>query len=671
MSIIVNPRRGPYRLYFYDGRRVTGSGDLELSKTGKGCRPKEFRYRDAGRRQPRRVPTKELIRELRGQKVYLTGEDEAFRSMCKDLQIPVAVIRLCRTCLLTDRVTPLKHKNAVKYGHEEICMHCAKNELRREAGYLGGMGMKSLGHLEHMLDVYRDLDRVVGMLQPDTTKPAQTLFDRLEPHAVRKTQPITALPLPKKFVDASGVKNLMPVQQLCVDAGLLKGKDQLVVAATASGKTFIGEMAGMKNLSESRGSMLFLVPLVALANQKYRRFSERYGDFLNVSLLTGVSRIHLPGNGQKARRSMKSDIIVGTYEGVDHHLRMGKRLAKVGTVVIDEVQMLEDPDRGHRLDGLIARLRHVAPKAQYLFLSATIGSPSALAQKLSAELVRYDERPVGLERHLIFTERKEKIPLIKKMVTEEFKKTSSKGFHGQTIVFTNSRARCHTVAEAIGKKAMPYHAGLSSTERRQVEKMFEKGEIAAVVTTAALAAGVDFPASQVIFDALAMGISWLKVQEFSQMMGRAGRPDFHDLGKVVILAEPGGVYSRESGGGTEEEVAIRLLKGEMEEVSPVYDIEGSSEEYVANAVVCGGELACLTGICTTMVGELDDVWPLLKKDGYIRERNGKIVLSPLGQVMAEHFIGVERLSRILKMVRKTKDPLAIVAELDCVEDQDA
>ncbi len=40
--------------------------------------------------------------------------------------------------------------------------------------------------------------------------------------------------------------------------------------------------------------------------------------------------------------------------------------------------------------------------------------------------------------------------------------------------------------------------------------------------------------------------------------------------------------------------------------------------------------------------------------------------------MAEHFIGVERLSRILKMVRKTKDPpLAIVAELDCVEDQDA
>jgi hypothetical protein len=39
--------------------------------------------------------------------------------------------------------------------------------------------------------------------------------------------------------------------------------------------------------------------------------------------------------------------------------------------------------------------------------------------------------------------------------------------------------------------------------------------------------------------------------------------------------------------------------------------------------------------------------------------------------MAEHFIGIERLTRILKMVRKTAEPLVIVAELDCVEDADA
>lgn len=128
----------------------------------------------------------------------------------------------------------------------------------------------------------------------------------------------------------------------------------------------------------------------------------------------------------------------------------------------------------------------------------------------------------------------------------------------------------------IGDGVAPYHAGLTQSERRLVEEKFEKGQLRAVVTTAALAAGVDFPASQVIFDSLAMGIEWLTVQEFQQMSGRAGRPDFHDLGKVVLLAEPGASYIRGSR-LTEEEVAMGLLKGEMGEVAPQYTLEQSSE----------------------------------------------------------------------------------------------
>ena len=211
---------------------------------------------------------------------------------------------------------------------------------------------------------------------------------------------------------------------------------------------------------------------------------------------------------------------------------------------------------------------------------------------------------------------------------------------------------------------MPYHAGLSAKERREVERRFEKGEIAAVVTTAALAAGVDFPASQVVFDSLAMGIEWLTVQEFTQMMGRAGRPDFHDLGKVVILAEPGATYAK-GRGFTEEEIAIRLLKGEMEEVAPVYDMEESSEEYVANAIACGGSMADLGRIGESMVGITEDMAPLLRNEGYVRRSGDTLEVLPLGRVMAEHFIGVERLDRIRELVRTLDDPLAIVTELEC------
>jgi archaea-specific helicase len=203
-------------------------------------------------------------------------------------------------------------------------------------------------------------------------------------------------------------------------------------------------------------------------------------------------------------------------------IRCGQKMQNIATVVIDEVQMLEDPERGHRLDGLVARLKYLAPQAQFLYLSATIGLPKTLAKKLNCQLVRYDDRPVALERYLLFTERKQKIPTIKKLTTEEYTNTSSKGFRGQTIIFTNARARCHTIADALGMRAAAYHAGLTSQERREVETKFLGGKLMAVVTTAALGAGVDFPASQVIFDALSHGPG-LAFRAGVQPDGRPGR----------------------------------------------------------------------------------------------------------------------------------------------------
>jgi helicase len=196
-----------------------------------------------------------------------------------------------------------------------------------------------------------------------------------------------------------------------------------------------------------------------------------------------------------------------------------------------------------------------------------------------------------------------------------------------------------------------------------VETRFLQGKLMAVVTTAALGAGVDFPASQVIFDALAMGRDWLTVQEFNQMGGRAGRPDFHDLGRVVILAEPGGSYSRENP-GTEEEIAIRLLKGDMEEVAPEHDPEQSSEEFVANAVICNGDEADLARINGMMVGSMEPVLPELVAHRLVETKSGRLVMTPLARVMAEHFIGMERLLEIVRLTRVTDDPVEIIAELE-------
>jgi len=633
-------------------------------------RPSEFFVRRPNTSHVQKTPTKDLITVLRANgDVLLTETLPDFQDFLRGMQIQWKKTTLCRTCLFDDRITPLNEETRVRCGTEFVCLDCAKRELRRELAHIKKLGKRTQLHIEELLEEYRDLDMVLAILQPETLDMKKTMFDCLEAHEQVPTERLDNLPLPREFIDVAGVETLMPAQQLAVEAGLLYGKDLLVVAATASGKTFIGEMAGLKNIIENRGRMLFLVPLVALANQKYDRFSEKYKDITSTSILTGTSRLNLPETRPVGNRGSNGGIVVGTYEGIDNMLRKGMRINNIGTIVIDEVQMLEDAERGHRLDGLISRLKYIAPKAQFLYLSATIGSPNILAKKLHASLVSYAERPVALERHLIFTERDAKSTYIKKLVFEEFNKISSKGYKGQTIVFTNARSRCHTLADSIGSMAAAYHAGLTSQERRQIEKKFEEGKLACVVTTAALAAGVDFPASQVIFDALAMGINWLSVQEFHQMMGRAGRPDFHDIGRVVLLAEPGASYSRDTK-LTEEEVAIQLLKGRMEEVAPIYEIEEASEEFAANAVIAHGHEKDINAIASSMVGEEEDPLPEMIKHKLVIRNGSSLELSPLGRVMAEHFIGMGRVLSIDHLVRELDEPLEIIAELAAMDEEE-
>ncbi|HJJ99116.1 MAG TPA: DEAD/DEAH box helicase, partial [Methanocorpusculum sp.] len=161
-------------------------------------------------------------------------------------------------------------------------------------------------------------------------------------------------------------------------------------------------------------------------------------------------------------------------------------------------------------------------------------------------------------------------------------------------------------------------------------------------------------------------INWLTVQEFHQMMGRAGRPDFHDIGRVVVLADPGASYSRDTK-MTEEEVAIQLLRGDMEEVAPMYEIGETSEEFAANAIVCRGRERDIVKVGASMVGCGEDPLPELLRYKLVRKSGEVLELSPLGRVMAEQFIGMEKLLEIDRLVRVMEDPLALVAEIACSE----
>ena len=659
-----------------DGTRLFRAR-LELGTTDAGPRPAAFRIQEGSGEEPR-SPDQFVEIARRADRIRISEQTSrrdrtALREMLSGYQLDAKMVRTCRYCASAGRYSPITSETAIAADGETICPDCARTELERELAH-HEVSATAGDRLQELLTEVQDLERVVnllsGHLDPDLTK-----FDEMS----ATTEAVDPVPVGeldlqpgmRELLD-DRFETLLPVQSLAVHGGALDGEDQLVVSATATGKTLIGEMAGIDRLLRGEGKMLFLVPLVALANQKYEDFSDEYGHLADVTIRVGASRVR--GDGE--RFDPDADIVVGTYEGIDHALRVGQDLGDIGTVVIDEVHTLEDDDRGHRLDGLIARLKgHCddrtqsrdddgATATQWLYLSATVGNPRWLAGRLDANLVEFEERPVPIERHVTFADSQEKARVANELVRREFDRESSKGYRGQTIVFTNSRRRCHELSRKLEYDAAPYHAGLDYSRRKRVERMFADQDLATVVTTAALAAGVDFPASQVIFDSLAMGIEWLTVQEFHQMLGRAGRPDYHDRGVVYVLVEPDGSY-HSSMPGSEDETAFKLLKGEMEPVAMRYDETSAVEEVLANITVAGGGAK---GLTDRMVGEV----PLKHAVGKLLDYGfiDGLEPTPLGRAVTRHFLEPGVAFTMLDGIRSGADPYDVVADVELRDEEE-
>jgi len=199
--------------------------------------------------------------------------------------------------------------------------------------------------------------------------------------------------IPKDLYDVLNekIKQFRPSQEKSINAGLLDGQNLLVCTPTASGKTLIAELAGMKAILEGRGKAVYIVPLKALASEKFRDFKDKYGQLCKVAMSIG--------DVDKADPQLsKYDFIITTSEKLDSLMRHHSPwITSIAVIIVDEVHLLNDASRGPTLEILLTMLRQVV-KAQVVALSATIGNPHELATWLDARLIEDDWRPVELKK---------------------------------------------------------------------------------------------------------------------------------------------------------------------------------------------------------------------------------------------------------------------------------
>ncbi|MCB9362803.1 DEAD/DEAH box helicase [Candidatus Woesearchaeota archaeon] len=199
-----------------------------------------------------------------------------------------------------------------------------------------------------------------------------------------------------ELLTSHGIEKLRPGQEKAVEDGLLDFKSMLICTPTASGKTVIAEMAFLNHFLEKKGKAIYIVPLKALASEKFHEFKKKYDSLFRTALSSGDL-------DKTDNYLAEYDLIVCTAEKLDSLMRHKcEWLQQVSLVVIDEIHLLNDQGRGPTLEIIIIMLRRLIKDIQILGLSATIGNPEELADWLGAVLVKDDWRPVELKKGVYF-----------------------------------------------------------------------------------------------------------------------------------------------------------------------------------------------------------------------------------------------------------------------------
>lgn len=331
---------------------------------------------------------------------------------------------------------------------------------------------------------------------------------------------------------------------------------------------------------------IYLVPFKAIAEERHAEFTARYKANASLGFRCIVSdRDHHEYDADLLNGTY--DVAILTYEKFTALLVANQNLLSAcSAVVVDEVQMISDINRGPGLELLLTKLRQLRENCQILALSAVLGELNGFDSWLGATLVREQNRPVELRMGIVgplghFEYREANTARTGVEIVQDpsligiVRELTQRG--EQVLIFQNSirtvneqalalASALHLPAAADAIRQLSdeadtdtrdillktlrtgiaiHHADCELPERLIVESAFRARDVRIIVSTTTLSMGVNLPVDNVVLGATQ---KWTKiagqftsspwrVAEVRNMLGRAGRLGrTSTFGRGIIVA---------------------------------------------------------------------------------------------------------------------------------------
>jgi superfamily II RNA helicase len=384
---------------------------------------------------------------------------------------------------------------------------------------------------------------------------------------------------------------LDPFQEQAVR--IINDRESLIVAApTGAGKTLVAEYAIEKCMAEG-ARVLYTAPIKALSNQKFRDFSQIYGD--RVGIKTGDVTL----NPDAQVILMTTEIFRNTI------FESPEAFHDVRYVIFDEIHYLDDIERGTVWEeSIIFAPEHI----RVLCLSATVPNLEPLSHWIQTirptpklHVIVEMNRPVPLKHQLyvpglglkhLSDLRKYEQGDVRQYYQRIDPNANPNRWRSWMIDhlaeakrlpalwFAFNRRECEQFASLVQRpllaaderarilglfdellrkfdlvpdattehlrrlleKGVSYHhAGLLPTLKEVIERIFTTGLIKLLFATETFAVGVNMPARTVVFNSIfkfdGKRLGPIKTREHHQMSGRAGRRGIDDVGYVYSVVE--------------------------------------------------------------------------------------------------------------------------------------